>query len=120
MFSMNYIYAYLTASAYAYLACAVYTVLGYPPLRDMTKINQLIFYVAAFGVFNAVIALPCPSLVYYVLGAFYGFAALGSFIGYPQRWMAYWLPVPEEGSAAGQTMMACWDLGIAVAFLLLA
>jgi len=116
---MNYIYAYLTASAYAYLACALYTLLGYPPMRDMSKSYQYIFYGAAFGIFNAVIAIPCPSLVYYVLGALYGFFALGSFIGYPQRWMAYWLPTPEKGSAAGQTFMAAWDLGIAVAFLML-
>ena len=112
---MNYINAFLAATAYAYLACAVYTVLNRPPLRDMSKTSQLVFYLAACGVFLSITVFPCPFAVYYVLGVLYGFAALGSFIGYPQRWMAYWLPDPMKGSAAGQIGMAAWDLAIAVA-----
>ena len=116
---MNCINAFLTATAYAYLACAVYTLLNRPPLRDMSKISQLVFYLAACGAFLAVSAAPCPPVVYYALGVLYSFAALGSFIGYPQRWMAYWLPDPMVGSAAGQIGMAFWDLAIAVACFML-
>ena len=116
---MDCINAFLLATAYAYLACAVYTVLNKPPLRDMSKVDQLVFYLVACGVFMIVSSLPCPALIYYALGVLYGFAALGSFIGYPQRWMAYWLPTPETGSAAGQVMMSAWDLMIAVALFML-
>ena len=116
---MNCINAFLAATAYAYLACAVYTILGRPAMRDMSKISQLVFYLAACGVFLVVSSIPCPSLVYYALGVLYGFAALGSFIGYPQRWMAYWLPDPETGSAAGQIFMSIWDLAIAVSCFIL-
>ena len=116
---MNYIDAFLTATAYAYLACAVYTLLGKPALRDMSENSQLVFYLAAFCVFLSVPSMSLPSIVYHVLGVFYGFAALGSFIGYPQRWVAYWLPDPMVGSAAGQIGMAMWDLAISVACLML-
>lgn len=116
---MNCIYAFLTATAYAYLACAVYTILGKPALKDISNSIQVAFYFAAFSVFLIVSSLPCPQIVYRVLGVIYGVAAMGSFIGYPQRWMAYWLPNPEKGSAAGQVGMAFWDLAISVACLML-
>ena len=111
---MNCINAFLAATAYAYLACAVYTILDRPALRGISKVNQLIFYLVAFCVFMLVSAVPCPPVAYYALGVLYSFASLGSFIGYPQRWMAYWIPDPMKGSAAGQIGMAAWDLAIAV------
>ena len=117
---MDLLRAFLAATAFAYLACLAYTVMGKPALANMPKNLQGLFYAFAFVVFLVVALYPIPQEVYWVLGALYGFAAVGSFIGYPSVWMAWWTANPKGGSAAGQIGMACWDLAIAVVFLMMA
>ena len=114
---MNLVCAFIAATAWAYLACAFYTALGKPPLVGVDVRLQTAFYICAFGVFLYVSYNPGVWILNLLLGAVYGFGALGSFIGYPQRWAAYWKEDPEEGSAAGQIGMAFWDLALAGAFL---
>ena len=114
---MNLVCAFIFATAWAYLACAVYTALGKPPMVDVDTRIQGVFYLFAFAVILYVYYNPGVWILNILLGIFYGFSAAGSFIGYPQRWAAYWKDDPEEGSAAGQIGMAYWDLALAVAFL---
>ncbi len=109
--------AFIFATAWAYLACAFYTMLGRPPMVDVAIQLQNAFYLCAFAVFLYVYYNPSVWILNLLLGVLYGFAAMGSFIGYPQRWAAYWKDDPEKGSAAGQIGMALWDLALAVAFL---
>ena len=117
---MNPINAFLAATAFAYLACLVYTVMGKPPLANYGVSLQGVFYAVAFTVFLNAALYPFPSEVYWFLGALYGFAAMGSFIGWPQVWMAWWTANPKGSSAASAVGMAFWDLVIAVVFLIMA
>ena len=116
---MNLICAFIAATALAYLACAVYTAMGKPPLIGIDTRIQTVFYLCAFGVLLYVSQNPSITVLNLLLGVFYAFGAVGSFIGYPQRWAAYWKENPEEGSDAGQAFMSAWDLALAVAFLFL-
>jgi len=109
--------AFIEATAFAYLACAVYKALGKPPLVGIDTRLQGAFYLGLFAILLYVSYNPGIWILNVLLGVFYGFGAVGSFIGYPQRWAAYWKDDPEEGSAAGQIGMAFWDLVLAVAFL---
>ncbi len=109
--------AFIFATAWAYLACAFYTILGKPPMVGVAIRIQLAIYLCAFVVFLYVSYYPYIMILNLLLGVLYGFAAIGSFIGFPQRWSAYWKNNPEEGSDAGQIGMAIWDLALAVAFL---
>ncbi|GAG83967.1 unnamed protein product [marine sediment metagenome] len=59
------------------------------------------------------------SIIYFILGIFYSFATVSSFIGWPQKWMAYWKTDPHEGSDTAQIAMALWDLALATAFFYL-
>lgn len=114
---MNLVCAFIAVTALAYLACAIYTMLGKPPMVDINVRLQLVFYLCAFGLFLYVSYNPGVRILNRILVVLYSFGAMGSFIGYPQRWTAYWKDDPEEGSAAGQIGMAFWDLALAVAFL---
>jgi len=114
---MNLVCAFIAATALAYLACAVYTALGKPPMVEVDVRVQMVFYLFAFAVFLYVSYNPRVRILNCILGVFYGFGAVGSFIGYPQRWSAYWKDDPEGGNAAGQTFMSAWDLALAVIFL---
>jgi len=114
---MNLVCAFIAATALAYLACAIYTALGKPPLVGIDNRLQGVFYLCAFAVFLYVYYNPSVWILNVLLGVFYGFGALGSFIGYPQRWAAYWKDNPEDGSASGQIGMSLWDLALAVVFL---
>ena len=116
---MDILRAFLVATAFAYLACLVYTLMGKPALANFPKNVQGLFYALAFVVFLVTALYSIPREIYWILGAVYGFAALGSFIGYPQVWMAYWTTNPKGGSAAGQIGMSLWDLAIAVVFLMM-
>jgi len=116
---MDLLRAFLAATAFAYLACLAYTLMGKPALANFPKNIQGLFYALAFVVFLVAALFPIPSEVYWILGAMYGFAALGSFIGYPQIWMAYWTTNPKGSSAASAVGMAFWDLAIAVVFLMM-
>ncbi len=114
--ALNLVSAFIFATAWAYLACAVYTALGRPPLVGIDTRLQTAFYLCAFAVFLYVSYNPSVWILNLFLGVCYSFACVASFIGL-QRWAAYWKDDPEAGSAAGQIEMAFWDLVLAVVFL---
>lgn len=116
---LKLICAFIEATAWAYLACAVYMVLGKPALVGIDTRLQGAFYLFLFAVLLYVSHNPGIWILNKGLGIFYAFGAVGSFIGYPQVWMAYWKKDPEKGSDAAQIGMANWDLPLAVAFLYL-
>lgn len=116
---MQLINAFLLATAVAYLACFVYTAMGKPPLIGVSDGVQAAFYVLAFVVFIFVFFDPSIIALNLFLGVFYSFGAVGSFIGFPQRWKAYWTSAPNMGSAAGQIGMSAWDLALAICFFTL-
>jgi len=115
---MKLVCAFIAATALTYLACAIYTALGRPPLVGIDDRTQGVFYLCASAVFLYVYYNPGVWILNLILGFFYGFATVASFTGL-QRWMAYWKPNPAEGSGTAQIGMALWDLTLAVAFLYL-
>ena len=114
---LRLVLAFIFATAWAYLACVVYTVLGRPALIGIDIRIQTAFYLGAFGLFLYVFYNPNIWVLNQLLGGLYGILSMGSFIGYPQRWAVYWRNDSEEGCGAGQIGMAFWDLVLAVAFL---
>lgn len=114
---MKLVSAFIVATALTYLASAIYAVLGRPPLIDINVRFQIVFYLCAFAVFVYVHDNPGVWILNMLLGVFYAFGTVASFIGYPQMWAAYWKDNPKEGSAAGQIGMALYDLVLAVVFL---
>jgi len=113
---LNLVCAFIEATAWAYLACAVYTFLGKPVLVSRDTRLQGAVYLGLFAVLLYVSQNLGIRILNTILGIFYVFSTVASFIGL-QRWAAYWKDDPEEGSAAGQIGMAYWDLALAVAFL---
>ena len=116
---MNLIYAFLNATAFAYLALSLFSIIGRPAINGIQKNQQAIIYAILFCIIylSAKISI---SPIYYVLGIIYSFATISSFIGYPAIWMAYWKKIPSEGSDAGQIGMALWDLTLSISFFYLA
>jgi len=115
---MQLINAFLLATAFAYAACFVYTIMGKPALVGVSNNVQVAFYGFAFGVFIVSSMIPLVNWLNFLLGVLYSFACVGSFIGWPQRWKVYWTSAPNMGSAAGQIGMAFWDLAIAICFFM--
>lgn len=115
---MEFVNAFLMATAWAYLGCLIFTILGKPPMANIKEELQSLFYALAWIIFILSSIDVFPQYVYVFLGVGYGFASIGSFIGYPQIWMVYWREYPEQGSDAGQIGMAFWDLMIAVFFFM--
>ena len=115
---MEFIDAFLLATAFAYFGCLIFTWLGKPPMANINELLQSVFYTLACMIFMLSSIDFFPQYVYAVLGVVYGIASVGSFIGYPQVWMAYWTSDPEKGSAAGQTGMAFYDLALAICFFM--
>ena len=113
---MNPANALFTATGFAYLALAIFTFIGKDALVGIHRNIEIIFYLGAFMVFMYVANNPPIRNLNFFLGAFYGVGAIGSFIGYPQRWKAYWKSAPQVGSDAGQIGMALWDLSLSIAF----
>lgn len=116
---MTLIRAFLLATAWCYLAAAFYVMLGKPAMIDVDRRIQLVFY---YGLFSALVLVcwnPEITVLNLLLGAFYSFGAVGSFIGWPQKWYAYWTLNPKLGSDAGQIAMAFWDLALSVSFFYL-
>ncbi len=116
---MQLINAFLLATAIAYLACFVYTVMGKPALIGVSNGAQLVFYGLASVILAFVSLNPSITWLNFFLGVFYSFGTVGSFIGWPQKWKAYWTSAPNMGSAAGQIGMAFWDLALAICFFTL-
>ena len=113
---MNLVLAFIFATAWAYLACAVYTVLGKPPLVGIDTRLQGVFYLLAFSVLFYVSQNPGIWILNKALGIFYAFATVASFTGI-QKWATYWKDDPSKGSGALQIGMSFWDLALAVYFL---
>ena len=113
---MNLTNSFLVATAFCYFSCFVMTLVGYPPMAKMSKENQGRFYFVAFVIFLFVSWNPSIIWLNFILGVLYSFAAIGSFVGWPQVWNAYWTSNPGGGSAAQQVMMSAWDLALAVIF----
>lgn len=115
---MELIDAFLLATSWAYFGCLIFTILEKPPMANIKDAHQGIFYAFACIIFMLSSVDVFPQYIYAVLGPVYGFASIGSFLGWPQVWMAYWTSDPEEGSAAEQIGMAFWDLTIALFFFM--
>lgn len=116
---MILVQAFLLATAWCYLAAAFYTMLGKPAMVDIDKRIQISFYFFAFFALLFISYLPSIKILNHILGIIYGFGAVGSFIGWPQKWMAYWTLNPKLGSDAGQIGMAFWDLALSTSFFYL-
>jgi hypothetical protein len=112
--------AFLMSTSTAYLACCLYSTLGKPALSGVNKTLQEFFYLLMVVLIGFVAFMPSIQILNLVLGVVYAFASVGSFIGWPQVWMAYWKEYPEEGSDAGQIGMALWDLALSISFFLIA
>lgn len=115
---MKLIYAFLNATAFAYLAAALYAFLNKPALDKIQYSRQGIIYVILFGSIYLSMKVEL-SIIYFILGIFYSLATVSSFIGWPQKWMAYWKKEPREGSDAAQIFMSAWDLSLATLFFYL-
>ena len=111
---MNLVTAFLLATSFAYLGCAVFSILKKPALVGVQRLLQTLFYLFAFIVFQFVSYNSNIITLNYLLGILYAFASIGSFIGYPQIWKAYWKSAPDIGSDAGQIGMALWDLALSI------
>ena len=115
---MNLIEAFLNATAFAYLAAALYSFLGRPALDNIEFAIQGIIYSILFGAIHISMKIEI-SIFYFLLAIFYSFATVSSFIGWPQKWMAYWKKDPHEGSDTAQIGMAAWDLALSISFFYL-
>lgn len=113
---MNLDSAFTLATAFSYLAAAVYAALGKPAMVDFPTRLQGAFYFGLFVVLLYVSYNPGIWILNLILGVFYSFATVASFTGL-QKWMAYWKDDPKKGSGALQVGMAYWDLALAVDFL---
>jgi len=111
---MNVVDAFLMATGWAYLGCLILTIFEKPPMANFKKRHQGLFYIFACTIFIAASRDIFPQYVYFLLGIVWSFATVGSFIGWPQAWMAYRPSPPEQGSAPGQIGMAFWEPAIAV------
>lgn len=115
---MKLIEAFLNATAFAYLASSLYAFLNRPALDGMQYNRQGVIYGILFGAIYLSMKVEI-SIIYFILGIFYSFATVSSFIGWPQKWMAYWKTEPHEGSDTAQIGMAAWDLALSVSFFYL-
>jgi len=116
---MKLIYAFLNATAFAYLTAALYAFLGKPALDHINDSQQGVIYCLLFGAIHLSMNIKI-SLIYFILGIFYSIATVSSFIGWPQKWMAHWKKEPKEGSDPSQIGMALWDLALSISFFYLA
>jgi len=122
---MDFIRAFLLATSSAYLSAYVLCMLKKTSLAKPATFSYRTFRVlqAIFFIIMAIVnglagTITFPRLVYQVLGLFYGFACVASFIGV-SKWMAYWKKDPWMGSDAGQIGMALWDLVLSVVYFYL-
>jgi hypothetical protein len=113
---MDVLNAFLVATAFCYFAAFIMTCIGKPPLARIGKKEQSLMYIV-LSVLILVVSLGySPVWINFMLGLFYSFACVASFIGWPQIWNAYWTNNPSGSSATGQVLMAFWDLALAMIF----
>ena len=110
--------SFLNATAFAYLAAATYSYLGKPAQEGIQNIRQVLIYCLLCAIILASMKIELR-IIYFALGILYSFATVSSFIGWPQKWMAYWKKDPQEGSDISQIGMALWDLALSTAFFYL-
>lgn len=113
---MNLINAFLVATAFSYAVALVMTWTGYPPLAGLSKVEQSMLFLVSFAAILIVAFYPSIVWLNFLLGLFYSFATVGSFIGHPQVWNAYWTSNPGGGSAVAQVGMSFWNLALATIF----
>ncbi len=113
---MSLVEAFLFATAAAYMAAALFSLLGNPPQQDIPPSIQAPIYFVLGSALTMAVLNTLPPLAVGILGGLYGFLSVSSFIGWPQKWYAYWKDRPADGSAAGQIAMGFWDLAISVCF----
>ncbi len=111
--------AFLLATAAAYVAAALYSLLGHPAQQDIPPRIQAAIYLILGSLLIMVVQKALPSLLTSALGLLYGFLSVASFIGWPQKWYTYWKPNPEEGDAVAQISMGFWDLALATVLIYL-
>jgi len=116
---MDVVAAFLLATSFAYLAASVYALKGRPALIGPPKNFQVVVFLLLGGVVFYVALFPFNVILKIILGIFYSFAAVSSFIGYPQRWRAYWKSASGSSSGSQAVGMAFWDLALAVSFFYL-
>ena len=116
---MDLINAFLFATAAAYVAAALFSLLGKPPQQGVPPQIQFFIYIGLGSLLVLSAGGTLPPLFIGALGWLYGFLSVASCIGWPQKWYAYWKNTPEDGSAVGQIAMGFWDLAIATALLYL-
>ncbi len=108
--------AFLLATAAAYLAAALFSLLGKPPQQDVPPQIQFFIYIGLGSLLVLSVGGTLPPLFVTALGVLYGFLSVASFLGL-QKWYAYWKPDPGFGSAAGQIAMGVWDLALATVLI---
>jgi hypothetical protein len=116
---MDVLNAFLVATAGCYLVAIVFVLFDKPPLVRVGKKPQILMYFLSFGLILLVAMGHTMSLLNFLLGLYYCFATVGSYIGWPQVWGAYWTDNPRGGSATGQIIMAMWNLVLSVIFFML-
>ncbi len=109
--------AFLLATAAAYMAAALFSLLGHPAQQDIPPQLQFFIYIGLGSLLVLSVGGTLPPLFIGALGGFYGFLSVASFIGWPQKWYAYWKPKPEEGDAVAQIGMGFWDLALATVLI---
>ena len=99
------------------MAAALYSLLGHPAQQGIHPYLQATIYILLGTLLTLTAMDTLPPLMVGALGWLYGFLCVASFIGWPQKWYAYWKPHPEEGDAAAQIGMGFWDLALATALI---
>ena len=113
---MELVASFLLATSFAYLVAALFALNGRPALVSPSDNIQVVFYLVLGVIIFYVALFPVNIILKVVLGVFYSFSAVSSFMGYPQIWRAYWKSAPDTSSGAQAVGMALWDLALAVAF----
>jgi len=116
---MDVVASFLLATSFAYLIAALFALKGRPALVYPSKNIQVVFYLVLGGIIFYMALFPVNIILKVMLGIFYSFSAVSSFIGYPQIWRAYWKSAPDTSSGAQAVGMAFWDLVLALAFFYL-
>ncbi len=109
--------AFLLATAAAYMAAALFSLLGKPAQQDVPPTMQFAIYLGLGCLLILSVSGTLPPLFVGALGWFYGFLSVSSFIGWPQKWFAYWKDRPHDGSDMAQIGMGFWDLALATALI---
>ena len=101
--------ALIYVSAFSYLAAAIATTIGFPPMNP-EKITSSVQILSYFIAFSLLMACEFYPNLRFALAGLYGMLAMWSFSGL-QQWVNYF------GSEPLGPPMAAWDLILAVALI---